>query len=85
MNGLSENTEAQMLLKGGATNEFLVSMLEGVAITLQGLKYGPEGWAVMPEVEPIIRGVEPRLAAERLERSARVLRMACAARGIEVL
>ena len=85
MNGLSENTEAQMLLKGGATNEFLTDMLEGVIITLNGLKRGPEGWAVTPEVEPLIRDVEPALAAARLEKSARVLRLACAARGIEVL
>jgi hypothetical protein len=82
---LSEKTEAQMLLEAGATNEHLVSMLGGVAITLQGLKQGPEGWTVAPGVRHIIRGVEPALAAARLEKSARVLRLACAARRIEVL
>jgi hypothetical protein len=81
---LSEKTEAQMLLEAGATNQHLVSMLEGVTITLRGLKHGPEGWTVAPMVQHIIRDVEPALAAARLEKSARVLRLCCAARGIEV-
>jgi len=84
MNGLSEKTEAQMLLEAGATSEHLIEMLEGVAITLQGLKHGPEGWTVAPMVQHIIRDVEPALAAARLEKSARVLKLCCAARGIEV-
>ena len=82
--GLSEKTEAQMLLEAGATNEHLVSMLQGVAITLQGLKHGPQGWTVAPGVRHIIRDIEPALAAARLEKSARVLKLCCAARGIEV-
>jgi hypothetical protein len=81
---LSEKTEAQMLLEAGATSEHLIEMLEGVAITLQGLKHGPEGWTVAPMVQHIIRDVEPALAAARLEKSARVLKLCCAARGIEV-
>ena len=56
-----------------------------MTITLRGLKHGPEGWTVAPGVGHIIRDVEPALAAARLEKSARVLRLACAARGIEVL
>ena len=83
--GLSEKTEAQLLLETGATSEHLTSMLEGVTITLRGLKHGLEGWTVAPGVGHIIRDVEPALAAARLEKSARVLRLACAARGIEVL
>ena len=81
---LSDMAEAQMLLEAGATNEHLVSMLEGVTITLRGLRHGPEGWTVAPMVQHIILGVEPGLAVERLLKSARVLELCCAARGIEV-
>jgi len=81
---LSDMAEVQMLLKAGATNEHLIEMLEGVTITLRGLKHGPEGWTVAPMVQHIIRDVDPALAAERLLKSARVLELCCAARGIEV-
>jgi hypothetical protein len=84
MNGNSDVAEAQSLLSAGATSEHLIEMLEGVTITLRGLKHGPEGWTVAPGVRHIIRDVEPALAAARLEKSARVLKLCCAARGIEV-
>ncbi len=84
MNGNSDMAEARMLLEAGATNENIVEMLEAVTIALRGLKHGPEGWTVAPMVQHIIREVEPAIAVERLLKSARVLEICCAERGIEV-
>ncbi len=84
MNGNSDMAEAQSLLSAGASNARLIEMLEGVTKTLRGIKHGPSGWHVVPQFSHIVGAVEPGLAHARLERSQRILRLACAARGIEV-